>query len=203
MQRSNTPIKNKDFQDKGQKISAALYLMTNHLSDSEPLKGVIRSHALALHTHSSMQEEQVQVLCALLKTAAIAKVISESNVLIVIRELTAYVSQVPSQHSIGSLFVDQMPTVTRTANMSINVSSRTDQTISNLENKHVGDTKIKRQDQILTFINGRKSAVIKDISGLFPEVSEKTIQRELGALVDAGKIAKRGSKRWSIYMAMQ
>jgi predicted HTH transcriptional regulator len=64
------------------------------------------------------------------------------------------------------------------------------------------DQKNKRQSDILSFINQRKSAVIKDIAALFPDVSEKTIQRELGALVDAGKITKRGSKRWSIYLAV-
>jgi hypothetical protein len=62
--------------------------------------------------------------------------------------------------------------------------------------------KSARQDTILSFINERKSAVIKDIISLFPEVSEKTIQRELNALIDSGRITKRGTKRWSIYMAV-
>jgi predicted HTH transcriptional regulator len=73
---------------------------------------------------------------------------------------------------------------------------------SNAKIPNSNDQKSKRQDDILSFINQRKSAVIKDISTLFPDVSEKTIQRELGALVDAGKITKRGSKRWSIYLAV-
>jgi predicted HTH transcriptional regulator len=59
-----------------------------------------------------------------------------------------------------------------------------------------------RQDTILSFINDRKSVVIKDIVSLFPDVSEKTIQRELNKLVENGKITKRGSKRWSVYMAV-
>jgi predicted HTH transcriptional regulator len=62
--------------------------------------------------------------------------------------------------------------------------------------------KDSRQEKILSFINERKSAVIKDITALFPEVSEKTIQRELGSLIDTGRITKRGSKRWSMYMAV-
>ena len=66
----------------------------------------------------------------------------------------------------------------------------------------ISDNKYKRQSEILSFINNKKSVAIKDISALFPDVSEKTIQRELGALVSTGKITKRGSKRWSLYMAV-
>lgn len=40
---------------------------------------------------------------------------------------------------------------------------------------------------------------IKDISLLFPDYSEKTIQRELNTLVLKGKLKKLGSKRWSRY----
>jgi predicted HTH transcriptional regulator len=58
-----------------------------------------------------------------------------------------------------------------------------------------------RQQTIMTFIDDRKAASIKDISALFTDVSEKTIQRELSSLVASGKISKRGSKRWSVYMA--
>jgi DeoR/GlpR family transcriptional regulator of sugar metabolism len=70
--------------------------------------------------------------------------------------------------------------------------------------KNVGifENKNKRQHTILSFINDRKSAAIKDIAALFPDISEKTIQRELGTLVALGKITKRGNKRWSLYMAV-
>jgi hypothetical protein len=67
---------------------------------------------------------------------------------------------------------------------------------------NINNFKTDRKDKILSFINERKSAVIKDITTLFPEVSEKTIQRELNTLIETGKITKRGNKRWSIYMAV-
>ncbi len=70
-----------------------------------------------------------------------------------------------------------------------------------LQNKS-SENKNKRQNDILSFINEKKAVAIKDISALFSDVSEKTIQRELGVLVEKGKITKRGSKRWSVYMAI-
>jgi DeoR/GlpR family transcriptional regulator of sugar metabolism len=66
----------------------------------------------------------------------------------------------------------------------------------------INENKSKRQDAILSLINERKSVGIKDISVLFSDTSEKTIQRELSTLVAAGKITKRGEKRWSVYLSV-
>lgn len=63
-----------------------------------------------------------------------------------------------------------------------------------------------RSIKILSLIKDRKKTYpredgtpIKDISLAFPDVSEKTIQRELNSLVSQGKIEKIGNKRWSRY----
>ena len=41
--------------------------------------------------------------------------------------------------------------------------------------------------------------VIKEVSNIVPDVSEKTIQRELLNLVSEGVLKKTGEKRWSKY----
>jgi hypothetical protein len=49
-------------------------------------------------------------------------------------------------------------------------------------------------------IEGNQTGVsIKDISLLFTDCSEKTIQRELNSLVSKGQLKKTGEKRWSRY----
>jgi len=40
---------------------------------------------------------------------------------------------------------------------------------------------------------------IKDISRAFPDVSEKTVQREVNILIEHGIVFKEGEKRWSRY----
>ncbi len=61
----------------------------------------------------------------------------------------------------------------------------------------------ERKEKILSLIksmpSGQAGASIKDISLAFTDCSEKTIQRELNALVLGGKLTKIGSKRWSRY----
>lgn len=194
--------KNKDISDKGQKIVAALYLVTDHLSDNEPMKLSIRSAALELFGQEVGQHQAIAILSNLLKSSAIAKIISDTNVTILIRELGAFGQTAGETLSLAPMFADggTYQSKTNIVSYKSHVSDISTTRIQPVEAKLYN--KNKRQDQILSFINGRKSAVIKDISTLFPDVSEKTIQRELGTLVDSGKITKRGSKRWSIYMAI-
>jgi len=56
-----------------------------------------------------------------------------------------------------------------------------------------------RSNKILGLIKEKKDISIKDISLSFTDCSEKTIQRELNALVSKGQIKKTGAKRWSRY----
>jgi DNA-binding HxlR family transcriptional regulator len=40
---------------------------------------------------------------------------------------------------------------------------------------------------------------VSDVMKILPGVSDKTIQRELVAMVEAGVLEKKGEKRWSVY----
>lgn len=57
----------------------------------------------------------------------------------------------------------------------------------------------ERRDAIVSVIKNKKQANIKDISIHIRSVSEKTIQRELLALINAGIVRKEGERRWSTY----
>ncbi len=56
-----------------------------------------------------------------------------------------------------------------------------------------------RQEAILAILSEKGSVFIKDISMVIREVSEKTIQRELQNLIEAGKVTKTGERRWTTY----
>lgn len=63
----------------------------------------------------------------------------------------------------------------------------------------IGVSQTDREGKILQLINEKKDISIKDIVSYFSEYSQKTIQRNLAALVEAGKIKRTGEKRWSRY----
>ena len=60
-------------------------------------------------------------------------------------------------------------------------------------------TQDARRTRILKLIKDNREVTIKDIATYFPELSEKTIQRELVSLVEANVLKKFGERRWSRY----
>lgn len=194
---TNQSISQVTDSSKGQKIAAALYLITNHLDAHDPVRMALRTCATSLFRSNNDHAMVVLEITNLLETARFARIVTEQNVAILTRELGRYMHQETSAtNELTALFsVPEVSYVPKVMSYKTPVSEDKKYQIKS-------DSKNKRQEQILSFINTRKSAGIKDISALFPEVSEKTIQRELGALVDSGKITKRGSKRWSIYLAV-
>ncbi len=66
--------------------------------------------------------------------------------------------------------------------------------------KDVSDMrKNNRQESILQAIGNKREVSIKDLVAVVKGCSEKTIQRELIALVNAGTLSKTGERRWSRY----
>jgi len=66
---------------------------------------------------------------------------------------------------------------------------------------HMSDTTPKgdRREAILSILRSKGSVYIKDISVVVRNVSEKTIQRELQALIEEGVVTKTGERRWTAY----
>lgn len=206
-------ISQKDIQ-KGQKILAAVYMVTSHLKETDPIVRELRATATTFVCASlAVAKELLGSIEMLLGAAVLSGLIGEKNSSIIIYEAKHfYENSVDSNQTkeLQNLFEGSrqnliskghsIKDIKRTQNMNLtDISPRPKLSLSNTRNPL---DIISRQDKILSFINDRKSAVIKDIISLFPEVSEKTIQRELNRLIEEGKINKRGSKRWSIYMAV-
>ena len=68
--------------------------------------------------------------------------------------------------------------------------------------KEFGAVSVKknsRQSIIIGLLKRKKEIMIKDVSLLISGCSEKTIQRELSAMIASGILKKTGEKRWSRY----
>lgn len=254
---------------KGERLATALYLVTNFLSDNEPLKFRLRSLSLDLVqkagfvrygsgvSEKSVFEEVQGVITetlALLELAFIAGIVSEMNFTILKREYTSLrdgieikkVSRESRTDSVlgdtffGSSFAESFsaqpkigiqgltlrtrdqgepsePTYT-TRNPIGHSKGQKDNTVSD----RMSDTKVSpvpsiepiqnskfdiqssvqkeaRRTRILKLVKDNREVTIKDIANHFPELSEKTIQRELVSLTEAGVLKKFGERRWSRY----
>jgi hypothetical protein len=67
------------------------------------------------------------------------------------------------------------------------------------ERRNVDAGKSDRRTIILALIKQKPALGVKDFVKSIPDVSEKTIQRELLAMVAEGALVKRGERRWSTY----
>jgi len=64
---------------------------------------------------------------------------------------------------------------------------------------HISDKATGRREAILSVLRGKGPSHIKDISTVIRDVSEKTIQRELQAMVEDGTLTREGERRWTTY----
>ena len=67
------------------------------------------------------------------------------------------------------------------------------------DNQNQKDIKDNRQQTILALVKRHRTLTIKGFTGVIKDCSEKTIQRELLALVEKGVLKKEGERRWSTY----
>ena len=193
-------------------------MVTSHLPETDTLRHAIRRSTVSFVSESFTEKKNIlRTLEMLIGGAVFAGLISEKNSSIIIYEMKRWSEGVSlekegssMEHFFGveeeekghasHLVKDNKKTsslgLVRSPHQGISAMSYRGKKADSFIDKNA------RQDTILSFINDRKSAVIKDIVSLFPDVSEKTIQRELNKLVENGKITKRGSKRWSVYMAV-
>jgi|JI8StandDraft_1071087.scaffolds.fasta_scaffold21060_2 hypothetical protein len=65
--------------------------------------------------------------------------------------------------------------------------------------KVASQSKTDRGQAIVSVLKTKGPSFIKDISVMFSDVSEKTIQRELATLVESGQVQKTGDRRWTQY----
>lgn len=58
---------------------------------------------------------------------------------------------------------------------------------------------VSRRELITRVLADNPRASIKDISGVITDCSEKTVQRELNAMIKDGTVFREGKRRWSTY----
>lgn len=63
----------------------------------------------------------------------------------------------------------------------------------------IKNTATSRSQAILTVVKAKGVVSIRDVADVITDCSEKTIQRELLALVEKGVLRKEGERRWSTY----
>jgi len=178
--------------DRIKKLTSALYRVTDLLSDKEPLKWTLRNKAIDLYDNllkdkNIVLSDIINMLDLFLPESSI----SNLNYDILKKEyikLKSFIEEnketlIPEQKLVIDLSIGQDSIGQVASKSDFETRSRTSSS---------------RKEKILEFLNqGPKT--ISEITPLFQEISEKSIQRDLIDLVRLGKVATEGEKRWRKY----
>lgn len=213
--------------DRIQKITAALYRVTDLLSDKEPLKWTLRDKALNLYDNlvsikntkdkDGLLDNSLKIFAQIVKSLELVSTgvcISNLNFEILKREylfLKSFIEGKKTDISYDSKTLLELSSL-RKINQEIKLSKNG--SISTL----LGNTAINspvfaknyadsqeinpqsRKGKILDFLRGGTAKSVNEVANAFQgEISEKSIQRDLLDLVKMGKISALGDKRWRKY----
>lgn len=207
---------------KSQKLAAAIYLVTDLISEEEKLRRDLRelSVALAKDILSSvtlrgiLPSLRILEIISLLEIASGARLISPMNAGVLKREYEQVLEAVAKAESRllapsltlpeDLLKFETHPSVPSPLPVStVMERTQTSSGVSVRKDVSIGQSSLYGTDRSLSILDLIKKSPqplsIKDISAHIRGVGEKTIQRELGGLVARGVLKREGERRWSRY----
>jgi hypothetical protein len=209
---------------KAERLAKAIHLIAPAFIESVSLRNRIDGIAIGLVDAAILPSgaartalsRELLALSSLLSIARTGGLLSSMNAELISREAHILLQEVAAYEE-PRLFFDETPTLSGIAKRALSHdalqrSSATKNFASHKRNKNVHSTLDKghvkdipdihikdRREAVLSVIRSKKTASIKDISTVIRDISEKTIQRELTALIASGEVLKQGERRWSTY----
>ncbi|MFZ1075402.1 MAG: hypothetical protein WAN50_03455 [Minisyncoccia bacterium] len=206
---------------KAERLAKAIHLIAPAFAESPSLRDKVDTIAVGLVDAAILPSGSARMalsreLLALSSVLGIARtggLLSSMNSELISREAHALLQEVAAYEE-PRLFLDDAPTLAGIARQAYSQEAvprpastepKRIQKMPAVRKGHVKDSAepavhIKdRRESIMSVIRNKDKASIKDISTLIRGVSEKTVQRELSALIVAGLVQKQGERRWSTY----
>ncbi|MDP2642109.1 MAG: hypothetical protein Q8P21_02375 [bacterium] len=195
-----------EIAQKPEKLASAVYLITSFFNDQEPLKWRLRMLSNNLVSEEVKDKfATIKEILSLFFVAKTAGLVSDTNCDIFVRELAKLENEI--KKPLNLMLSHESPVIGKTLPTPQRPEFIKDKIIENRtvdkpilrEFGAVSVKKNSRQSTIIAILKRKKEIMIKDVSPLITGCSEKTIQRELSAMVQAGVLRKIGEKRWSRY----
>ena len=201
------------------RVTSALYRVTNLLPHGEPLRKILREKANTIFesvARRRLDEAEIQVMLGYL---AIAQEFSEAgpvNFAVLEREYRAAFNLLAEhnaherhthrerEHEVMDIFAAERAEKKLGSVEVPSLYRREQKTEAGLPTgspASVGGTN-GRQKEILERLTQMGQAKISDLYGAFPDISSKTIQRDLQDLVAKRLVKREGEKRWTTYMML-
>lgn len=181
--------------DRIKKLTNALYRVTDLLSDKEPLKWILRDKAIDIYSNLINNKNiDFSMIISILDLFSQESSISNLNYDILKKEYK----------NLKSFIEENKESIIPEKGFILDLSTRPPATSSQAKSGvvghpigHIGHN--SRKEKILEFLKDQGPKTISEITPLFQEISEKSIQRDLIDLKRLGKVATEGEKRWRKY----
>ncbi len=201
---------------KAERLAKAIHLITPAFADSASLRnridavaiGLVDAACLAPGAARTALARELLALSSVLSIARTGGMLSSMNAELIAREAHLLLQEVAAYEE-PRLFLDDAPTlatIAKHAGSSPRAPRGKAAPAAAAEKRVVKDRIVlkdmssDRRSAVLDMLRTKpEGARIKDISTVIRDVSEKTIQRELVALVEDGVVRKEGERRWSTY----
>ncbi len=208
-----------ELSDRASKLVSALYLVTSLMPEGDPVRTELRNVGVALVSDIAKSTGGVRgsaalvsVIVSLLDLSKNAGVMSAMNAEMLSEKFIEFSHGIAADgngaigRSALALLSDSFSNSVKDASVPSVSATHKGQRVALLarsaqsaQRPHAGKGDSSRRAKIIDFIKDKKRVGIKEISRIFPGLSEKTVQRELLDLVKARVLAKEGERRWSVY----
>ena len=206
---------------KAERLAKAIHLIAPAFAESVSLRNRIDAIAIGLVDAAILPSgaarmalsRELLALSSVLSIARTGGLLSHMNAELIAREAHILLQEVAAYEE-PRLFLDETPTLSGIAKKAFarepmrmqrpiagkrHILPKVGSLPAEKDIENISDIQKDRREAVLSVIKNNGKASIKDISTLIRGVSEKTIQRELLALIAAGKVLKQGERRWSTY----
>jgi len=195
---------------KTQKVSQALFMLSELFDSKEPLRVSLRQGAADMVALSTLflrkegernkvsNDLQVSLMAtlSLCEASYYVRLISDMNLRIIQEEIRGLLAAIEAQKDKGLIlsrsFLEVEKTETPAASKGHIYESKRQEIV-------LDKNKPDRAKVILSLLGGGVELTIKDITNHLKGISEKTVQRELLSMVAKGILKKKGERRWSKY----
>ena len=200
------------------RINEALYRVTDILPDQEPIKWMMRKkamEALTLFTEDSpalflalrmKKREEFAVtihhLLDLLEFASHNTFISQINFDVLSREYRALLQQTISQQTATPAEVDLTSGLLAPRNVREQITPIASKKKENivLQKEEELSTEERRKRIFSYLIQKEKGITMQELLEIFKgSVNQRTLQRDLTALIERGRVKTSGARRWRMY----
>ncbi len=204
---------------KSERLASALYVITGFIPAEEPVRGRLRACALDLINRSTDQSKlhgagvetfgaRCMEIGTILEAAKAGGLISPMNAKLICDEYASLASFVRDQQEKisekGTRVQEALSGLETQETFSIGHSTKSPlHSTTQLKSKYLiprsPQKPSDRKTLVLSAFKNKERLSIKDITASVEGCSEKTVQRELLALVQSGVLIKEGERRWSTY----